>query len=130
MSVGVSFDTEALTDLRVEKCIECVLPLSERVDFSSHRDHSGGYASQRLRCYEDSEDAAVSASESAGGGSTGPGHKPGRMAPLRPLVSAAGSTASSPFSGQKTIAADLQLFSMGGTGLEPVTPSLSSPRRC
>jgi len=33
----VSFDSEALSDLRLEKCIECVLPLSERIDFSSHR---------------------------------------------------------------------------------------------
>ena len=35
--VGVRFNPEALPDLRLEKRIQCVLPLSERIDCSSHR---------------------------------------------------------------------------------------------
>src|SRR5439155_4270967 len=34
--VGVSFNPEALPDLRREERIQCVLPLSERIDCSSH----------------------------------------------------------------------------------------------
>ena len=68
MRVRVSFDTEALTDLRFEECIECILPLSERIDFSSHRasfqaatyDRDVDYLLPRI------EDAAVSVRARAG----------------------------------------------------------------
>ena len=37
MGVRVSFNPEAFPDLPLEKCVEGILPVSKRIDCSSHR---------------------------------------------------------------------------------------------